>query len=259
MTTDVTYGVTGETNTQPSVWIGKRISAVATTSASSSDPYNVGSPYPSITAAEAADCYLWAEVTTFGNLSTILSQRPPSNGLSHAGSVFVPATGYNTGYYSMFDNQCVGAGPIASGDPTVNKTLAGGVYFDIDRSALGSSENLILNLTFIPMGTNNLDPTGKPYTAEQSAVFKVHLISTGQATDYLQSILQPRYFTYTASAQFPQVVQNLAVLAPPTGEIRQEQIIIPLSTSSSIDRIRVERVSGSAILIDAQLYRMGAQ
>ena len=41
------------------------------------------------------------------------------------------------------------------------------------------------------------------------------------------------------------------------GQIAQEQIFIPLSTDPNIDRIRIERYSGSGLLIDASLYRLG--
>ena len=46
---------------------------------------------------------------------------------------------------------------------------------------------------------------------------------------------------------------------PPTsGGARQEQLLLPISIDPGIDRIRIERYSGSAILIDATIFRMGA-
>jgi len=203
----------------------------------------------------AGPCYDWTPVNVFGNNPTDVPGL--ANGLGFFSALYIPATGYNTGFYSMFDSSCIGSGPIASTDPLQNKLLAGGVYFDIDRTQLGTYENLILNLTFVPLGQGSQSPNVGSMTAADEAVFRVDLVTTGQSNSTLEGVLQPRFLTYTDNTQFPVVVQTLDVLAPPTGQVRQEQLLIPLSVNPAIDRIRIERVSGSGILIDASLFRMG--
>jgi hypothetical protein len=232
LTSTVTY-YDGRTYTVPEIWAAKRA---------------VVSGIP---------CYTWRSITTFGNSIDDESQVPPQTGLGFFSGIYIPSNGYNTGYYSMFDSSCVGAGPISSPDPTVNKTLAGGVYIDIDRSQLGENENLLLNLTFLPLSQGNLSSNATQLSSSDEALFKVHLVKTGQSSDVLKGILQPRFLSYTANSSYPETVQTLAVLAPPTGQVRQEQLYIPLSTDPDIDRIRIERVSGSGILVEASLFRLG--
>ena len=203
----------------------------------------------------AGPCYDWTPVNVFGNNPTDVPGL--AKGLGFFSALYIPAQGYNTGFYSMFDSSCIGSGPFAGTDPSQNKLDAGGVYFDIDRTQLGIYENLILNLTFVPLGQGNQSPDVGSMTAADEAVFRVDLVTTGQDNSTLEAVLQPRFLTYTDNTQFPVVVQTLDVLAPPTGQVRQEQLLIPLSVNPSIDRIRIMRVSGSGILIDASLFRMG--
>jgi hypothetical protein len=202
-------------------------------------------------------CYYWTRVTTFGNSFNSALANSPQSGLSFAASVFIPSSGYNTGYYTMYDSACAKSGPIASSDPSINKLLVGGTYIDIDRTKLGATENLILNLTFIPLGTSNVSPNETPLTEEQSAIFRVHLVRTGESGDEIRQRPQPRDLTYASTDVYPETARSIAVISPPTGQIRQEQIFIPLSLDPAIDRIRIERYSGSAILIDASLFRLG--
>lgn len=204
-----------------------------------------------------APCYEWSQVTVFGNSLADTTKLPPSTGLSHASAVFIPGDGYSTGYYTLQDDQCEKAGPIASGDSSINKLMAGGAYFDIDRTALAPTENLLLNLTYIPLGIDNSKPDGSSYTLAESALLKVHLVSTALATGDLRLVFQPRHIPFSDFERYPMTVQTLSVLAPPTGQMREDQLLIPLAIDPSIDRIRIERYSGSAILIDATLLRMG--
>jgi hypothetical protein len=204
-----------------------------------------------------AGCYEWSLKTIFGNSLAVPGSLPPAGGLGHAASVYVPPAGFNTGYYSMFDSACVSEGPLQSSDPTVNSLLAGGAYFDIDRTQLGALENLILNVTIFPLGSVNQSSSLGQITFSDDSLFRVHLIHTGQTGDAIRQVLQPRYISYADTAVYPETVQTLSILAPPTGQITQEQILIPLSADPGIDRIRIERYSGSAILIDASLFRMG--
>ncbi|MGE0615229.1 MAG: hypothetical protein AB7P04_06285 [Bacteriovoracia bacterium] len=202
-------------------------------------------------------CYTWKKLQTFGNVLGGQAAPVPVGGLAHPASFFIQGTSYTTGFYTMNDQACIGAGPQASGDPDVNRLLAGGVYIDIDRQKLGKAENLLLNLTFYPFSDRNQAPSGRLYDPGESAYFRVHLQSTGLASAFIQQVFQPRYLSFTDDEVYPRTVQTLSVVAPPTGSIRQEQIVLPISADASIDRIRIERYSGSAILIDASVYRLG--
>ncbi len=243
---------TGRTYTMPEVWTAKYYAASAT-------PYDVNIDALAVSFTSTGDgCYLWQKKTIFGNSIDVTAQQPPFTGIGHAAGVMIPPTGYATGFYSLFDNACKGANPVLSADPELSRENAGGVYMDIDRSQLGPHENLLLTVTFIPLGSNNVRPDGAQLTNKESAVLEVHLVKTGQSLDTLQSAQQPRYIRYADDESlFPHVVERLSVLSPPTGEVRQEQLLIPLSIDPGIDRIRVQRRSGSAILIDASLTRMG--
>jgi hypothetical protein len=203
------------------------------------------------------DCVSWAQKTVFGNSFDNSATAPPTGGLAFAASAFIPSQGYNSGYYSLFDQACTNQGPIGVTDPTVNKLLAGGVYIDLDRTQMGASENLVLNLTYLPMSPANLRPDHQAYTQDESALFKIHLIHSGQSTYSLQSVIQPRHLSYSATDVYPQVAQSISVLPRTYGQIAQEQILIPLASDPQIDRIRIERYSGSGLLIDASLYRLG--
>lgn len=253
LTTTVTDYSAGTTYTAPQVWTGTYCADTKC-----GGLLNEIQPPPTLT-SNGTPCYFWQPITIFGNSTVIQSQLPPTTGLANAASVFIPATGYNSGYYSMFDDQCANEGPIASADPSLNKLLAGGAYIDIDRTQLGANENLLLNITYLPMGTNNLNPDDTLVTTAETAVFRVHLIKTGQTQQQLEGALQPRYMGYSDTQEYPETVQSLSVMAPPSGQIAQEQVMVPITVDPGIDRIRIERYSGSGILLDAAVYRMGTK
>jgi len=231
----------------PDVWVGTRIDVDVSEN-----------EIPGVPEITTAPCYYWSKISIFGNTRYgDPSQGPPTSGIAHAASLYLPSAGYSTGYYTMFDNACEYQGPIASTEPSINKLLAGGAYIDIDRSKLGPNENVVLNLTYIPFGTTNLRPDSVNFSEAESAIFKVHLVKTGQTAEGIMQMFQPRYFSYTESEQFPEIAHTISVLAPPTGQVRQDQLLIPLSIDPAIDRVRIERYSGSGILIDASLFRMG--
>lgn len=200
------------------------------------------------------NCYRWKPIRTFGNLAD--SDAFPTGGLSHLASVYIPSSGFNTGYYSLFDRSCAQAGPLATDDAEVNRLLAGGAYFDVDRNELEPDENLLLTVTFLPFGENNRKPGGETFTPSEQAFFRVHLMSTGFTEESLQQVYQPRHMTFSDEERFPKVVHTLSILAQPTGRVQQEQLLLPLSISPSIDRIRIERYSGSGVLLEATLHRM---
>ncbi len=234
----------------PEVWLGTRIAnAIPNGIATNNVPAITSGTFP---------CYYWSQITTFSNAGpTSAKTSTPITGLGHMAGVYIPSAGYNTGYYSMFDQLCTSEGQIGSTDPSISKLLVGGAYIDINRNALGAKENLLLNITFLPLGPSNINPDRSALSTSESAVLKIHLVRTGQSADILRSVTQPRNLTYPNNAQFPQIVQDLAIISPPTGQIRQEQVLLPISIDPTIDRIHIERYSGSAILIDATVYRMG--
>jgi len=247
----------GRTYTIPEVWTAFRIdSSLPSGSAGQNIPPITLGPFP---------CYYWSQVNVFGNSIDIALQAPPltgfgtppTAGIGNAASVFIPSTGYNTGFYSTFDNACINTGPISSTDPDVSKLLSGGAYIDIDRTQLGTNENLILNLTFLPLGPSNVGPNFNPLKINESAYFRIHLIKAGESGDLIRQRPQPRDRIYAATDAYPQIAQNIAEFSAPTGQIREEQIFIPLTTNPSADRIRIERYSGNAILINAGIFRLG--
>ena len=232
----------------PEVWTGYRVDQPLPNG-------NTALNIPSITQGNFP-CYFWNQITTFGNSTSTVALTAPTTGISHASSVYIPTSGYNTGFYTTSDENCVGSGPVSTTDSSISKLLVGGVYLDIDRSQLGATENLLLNVTLLPLGPQNENPDHSEMTSAESAVFKVHLVSTGQSATALMQQLQPRNLAYANTDRFPEIVQSLSILSPPTGQVRQEQIVIPLAANPTIDRIRIERYSGSAILINASLFRM---
>ena len=85
-------------------------------------------------------------------------------------------------------------------------------------------------------------------------ILKVNLITTGAALDTLMGAKQPRQWTaYNA----PISLKEIATLEDPFGSLRTEQVYIPLSQNTLVDRIRIDRVRGSYHLYQIDLYRLG--
>lgn len=208
--------------------------------------------------SNGSNCYNWSKISIFSNSIDIPVQKPPMTGLTHAASVFIPSDGYNTGFYTLLDPQCIQAGAIGLGDPSLNKLMAGGVYLDIDRKNLGEKENLLLHLKWIPMGNNNEYSNGTHLSSSESAIFKIHLIKSGLSLTDIRLALQPRHLIFGDADRYPKVIHTLSIIAPPaSGQVQEEQIFLPIALDPQIDRIRIERYSGTGILIDASLYRLG--
>ncbi len=158
-------------------------------------------------------------------------------------------------YYSVFDKDCERFGPLASDLFEVNKLMAGGFYIDLDREFIGQNENLLLNLTYISFLTQPLQGDRNV----DGPVFRVHLIQTNETLDELQRAFQPRHLNYALEERFPKIINTLSLFSSVSQGIRQEQVLLPVAINSAIDRIRVERYSGSAVFIDATLTRLGAR
>ncbi len=187
-------------------------------------------------------------------------EAPPSNACAifdraaitgmHAGSL------YDTGFYLFQDSECANASPIASSDPASNRLLAGAAYIDLDRSGMGSNENLLRHVTFFPLGPANQAPSRNLLSATESPYFRIHLQRTGLKDSDIRFENQPRYLHYF-SDNFAKVVDTISVLAPPAGQPKEESILLPVSIDKTIDRILIERYSGSSFLVEASLYRLG--
>lgn len=223
----------------------------------SSTGYSIPEVWAAKRIASPTLCYQWRQITDFSNAVTTDLEPPVNRGLAHAAATYIPPTGYATGYYSLFDQACIKQGTIQDSDPTVNKLYAGGVYIDLERDHLGERENLLLNLTIVPLSQENRAPSGAMLSTDDQAVFRVHLIEADQDVDVLRATNQPRHLAYTSERNYPKVLSSLTILTPQEGSMREEQIVIPLSSFPSADRIRIERESGSAVIVRATVYRMG--
>ncbi len=229
----------------PEVWNATRMDEDP-----SSQPLNgisstdLGSTFP---------CYYWSKVTQFGNTPGVRTLRPPQSGVAHASTLVIPSVGYNTGYYTLNGPGCAGTGTTVGTDQNI-----GGVYLDLDRTQLSPTENLLLSVTLLPMGPSQSDPQGNALASSQSAYFRVTLVQTQQSQAQLISQTQPRALVYANTSSYPIRAYDIAVLAPPVGQIREEQILVPISMDPNIDRIRIERISGSGMILNASLSRLKA-
>jgi hypothetical protein len=178
---------------------------------------------------------------------------------------------FNSGYYRVRDDFCAYQGPQASPDVEVTKALVGGVNIDLDRTKLGSNEDLLMVLTYHAMGEFDTDSSwpasvaidgngvipGTPSTSSDHTVLKVHLMATAQALDQLIAATQPRSQYYSDSYFYPIYLREIATLEDQFGGLRSEQVYIPLSQNILVDRIRIERNRGSFHLFQVDLYRLG--
>jgi hypothetical protein len=182
---------------------------------------------------------------------------PPTGGFGFSTGFLIPSTGYGTGSYVLQDDQCAGTGPFATSDSSLSKKYSGGVAIDLDRTQLGSNENVLLQLTYIPLARGSELPGRTTASELDEPVINIHLLSTDLDRSALQAVFQPRHLFFFDTQEFPRVLDRLSVLAERDGQLREEQVVVPLSAFPSVDRIRIERVTGSAILISVSVQRMG--
>lgn len=227
----------------PEVWTATRIDDFSTTDPTTGLPStNLGNVFP---------CYYWSQINQFGNQVGTRINQPLQTGVAHASTFYISPSGYNTGFYTLNGPQCASGGTVTGTDQNI-----GGIYIDIDRTQLNPSENLLLNVTLLPLGASNVDSMGDSITSAQSARFRVTLVQTGQNINQLLGQTQPRAVSYSDTSSYPIRAYDIANLAPPLGQIREEQIFVPLSMDPRVDRIRIERVSGSGIIFGASLARL---
>jgi hypothetical protein len=202
-------------------------------------------------------CYTWSAATPPPPQERIDSLIPPTGGFGFSTGFLIPSTGYGTGSYVLQDDQCAGTGPFATSDSSLSKKYSGGVAIDLDRTQLGSNENVLLQLTYIPLARGSELPGRKTASELDEPVINIHLLSTDLDRSALQAVFQPRHLFFFDTQEFPRVLDRLSVLAERDGQLREEQVVVPLSAFPSVDRIRIERVTGSAILISVSVQRMG--
>ncbi len=249
--TALTQTVTNDSNssyTLPEIWTAKRVMHSGLVSLEDEAVVSTSSVFP---------CYHYKQKTKFGNDTDIASQAVPNQGLIFSAASYIPATGYNSGYYTMLDDNCLGAGPVGTPGSDSSRKYIGGVYIDLDRSKLASDENVLLHLTYLPLGPGNQRPDGQPFSQSEQPMFRINLVKNPQTLSNIQSQSQPRGLGLFDDATTPTLVQSLSILGSPDLGVRQEQVLIPLSTDAEISRIQIQRVSGSAVLIDLSLVRMG--
>lgn len=171
---------------------------------------------------------------------------------------------YETNYYRVRDDWCTSQGPIVSPDPEVTKSGVGGVTIDLDRAELGSSEDLLMVVTYHALNENSDNNNwpanlvgGTSQTTNDRTILKVSLIGTQLSLDNLLAVPQPRQWTYNNTNSYPIYMKDIATLEDPFGSLRTEQIYVPLSQNVLVDRIRIERVRGSFHLYQVDLYRLG--
>lgn len=164
-------------------------------------------------------------------------------------------------YYTLFDDYCV----TDVVDPEFPGMFVGGVSIDLDRKQMGANENVLLHVRFYPFGPRNIKPNilmddyagTERFGPSETAHLKVHLMSISEGEGQIQAQFQPRYVTYSDEARYPKVVRNFTVLSPVSGFAIEKQLLIPLAAHGSVDRIRIERESGSAMLMGVTVYRLG--
>jgi hypothetical protein len=166
-----------------------------------------------------------------------------------------PSPYFGTQFYRAIDDWCSGQGPIQSANVATTKTNIGGVNIDIDRTQLGDSEDLLMNITYQAYNQNAAWPA--QMGPQDETVLQVNLIGTALQLNLLIGARQPRPWVDYASASEPIYMKQIVTLRDPSASLRTEQVYIPLSGNSLIDRIRIERVRGSYHLFQVDLYRLG--
>ena len=163
-------------------------------------------------------------------------------------------------FYRVRDAWCAGQGKYRlEPDPEATKSYVGGVNIDLDRSALGPSEDLLMNITYQAFVGGDSWPYSSPNTmdAMDATQLQVNLIGTQLGLEILLNARQPRSWMDDADSQMPIYMKTIATLRDPFSGLRTEQVLIPLSQNGLIDRIRIERVRGSFQLYQIDLYRLG--
>lgn len=162
---------------------------------------------------------------------------------------------YDSNFYRVRDDWCVSQGPLISVDEDTTKTYVGGVNIDLDRTELGSHEDLLMNITYQALNANAAWPSAQG--AKDETILEVNLVGTGLSLDLLMGQRQPRVWSDYSNTQMPIYHRSIATLQDPYSSLRTVQVYLPISANSLIDRVRIERVRGSYFLYQIDLYRLG--
>ena len=162
---------------------------------------------------------------------------------------------YGSGYYQVRDDWCSGQGPVVSPNEATTKSYVGGVNIDLDRTQLGTSEDLLMTVTYQALNANASWPGVQGLNDE--TIMDVNLVGTGRGLSILLAGRQPSSTADFGDSTLVTYAKNIATLRDPFSSLRTEQIYISLSQNALIDRIRLERVRGSFQLYQIDLYRLG--
>lgn len=168
-----------------------------------------------------------------------------------------PQFSYGDEYYTVTDTPCYNQGPILTGDSSVSKQHVGAVYVDVDRDYITAGENLLISLRFLPFDSNtklpgwfdNSTPSAtsddRDYASGQDqAVIRVQLLNSYlKSMEEIQTLPQPRFHNFLSGT--PVVAEQFMYVSGGSGQITEKQILVPLTYSSSIDLIKIERIQGS--------------
>ncbi|MBI3558728.1 MAG: hypothetical protein HY074_20870 [Deltaproteobacteria bacterium] len=160
-------------------------------------------------------------------------------------------------FYTITDTSCQFQGPIASPDANVNKQLVGAIYVDIDRNQMAATDNLLINLRFLPFdkktrlpgwsdnGTQftTIDDTDA-YSTQDTALIRVQLLNDQlKVAEQIQSTVQPRFHEFISGT--PTIASEFMFIAGATGQVTEKQIHVPLTLDPTLNLIKIERLSGS--------------
>ncbi len=166
--------------------------------------------------------------------------------------------GIGSRFYTFEHLNCEGVGPV------VNQSYdyAGGIDIDLDRTFIGENEEILFQLTYFPMSRRNnrvlTGSKGPPNRSEgELSKLSIHLINIEDFTSSIQSAHQPRYFNYFESSRYPKIAKTYSALSTPRGYPIEKQFVISSAMSTKFNRIRIERIQGSAILVSAAIFLMG--
>ncbi len=174
---------------------------------------------------------------------------------------------YGDNFYTIMDGACSGQGPFLSSDPETSKQYVGAIYVHIDRNYFESNENLLLNVRYLPFDnttrlpnffTNSTnytttDDTDIASTADR-AMIRIQLLHTNMSqADQIESTIQPRFHEFiTGTTTVGNIFQYLT---GGTGQVSDRQILIPLTNNSSINLVKIERITGSAKFFEMTLSK----
>jgi hypothetical protein len=206
----------------------------------------------------------WTQIRA--NLDASNSEQPTQR----KGAVIaygVPQFTHGDEYYTITDSACVGQGPVASADVSVNKELVGAIYIDVDRSVLAPNENLLINLRFLPFDQStklpgffdNNDPNVTVNDTDASsiqdqALIRVQMLNSPlKEADQIQASIQPRFHEFLSGT--PIVGDTFLYVSGATGQVTEKQIHVPISLDSTVNLIKIERIQGSVKFYEMTVSR----